>query len=641
MNTGSFLKKHLQNIFNNLNYSNYNNMIIRFSFILMLCLCYHINSTAKNGDTYEVFIDLNKVKEDQLNVRIVTPEITMDQVEFHIPKIVPGTYSIYNFGRFTSGFTAKDQNGQLLKVDSISPNIRRINNAKTLSEISYWVEDTYDSDQGNFVFEPAGTNIDSGKNFILNTYGFIGYLKGYKEHAYSINITRPVNFFGATSLEVISRGDSIDVFNAPNYFDLADAPIMYNKPDTVAMEIGGANVLISVYSPNGVLTASFVAEQVEETLLAQKEYLGGTLPVDRYAFLIYLFSGRSGSGGMGALEHSYSSLYSLPEVNPIFLTQAIKDVAAHEFFHIVTPLNIHSEEIGNFDFIEPKMSKHLWLYDGVTEYAAGLAQVKYGKMSDERYLDVLLRKIASSERFQDDLPFTELSKKCLDEHKSQYSNVYQKGALIGMALDIQLLHLSDGKYGLQDLMTDLAKEFGKHKSFADDELFDKIEQLTYPEIKDFLITHVEGSTPLPYKTLFELVGVKYVPPSTKNEVSLGHMGFGVNDQTNRVIINSIDEINEFAKNLGYQIGDEIVKFDGIEIDIENFDEVFGSFKDNHQAGDKIRAVVLRKDDKGKTKKVKLQAKAIEVKVEINRSLEFIYNLNDNQKKLRKAWIGNS
>jgi DNA gyrase/topoisomerase IV subunit B len=30
-----------------------------------------------------------------------------------------------------------------------------------------------------------------------------------------------------------------------------------------------------------------------------------------------------------------------------YLAQMMKDVAAHEFFHIVTPLNIHSEEIGN------------------------------------------------------------------------------------------------------------------------------------------------------------------------------------------------------------------------------------------------------------------------------------------------------
>jgi predicted metalloprotease with PDZ domain len=43
----------------------------------------------------------------------------------------------------------------------------------------------------------------------------------------------------------------------------------------------------------------------------------------------------------------------------------------HEFFHIVTPLSIHSKEIQDFDYND-KMSEHLWMYEGVTEYFANL-----------------------------------------------------------------------------------------------------------------------------------------------------------------------------------------------------------------------------------------------------------------------------
>jgi predicted metalloprotease with PDZ domain len=48
----------------------------------------------------------------------------------------------------------------------------------------------------------------------------------------------------------------------------------------------------------------------------------------------------------------------------------MKDVVSHEFFHIVTPLTIHSKEIHYFDYNSPKMSEHLWMYEGVTEYFA-------------------------------------------------------------------------------------------------------------------------------------------------------------------------------------------------------------------------------------------------------------------------------
>jgi hypothetical protein len=36
---------------------------------------------------------------------------------------------------------------------------------------------------------------------------------------------------------------------------------------------------------------------------------------------------------------------------------------SHEFFHILTPLNVHSKEIHDFDFNNPKMSALLWMYE--------------------------------------------------------------------------------------------------------------------------------------------------------------------------------------------------------------------------------------------------------------------------------------
>jgi predicted metalloprotease with PDZ domain len=597
-----------------------------------------VTGVAWSQDKYQVSIDLRKVVDDKVKVTYSCPEINQDSIEFHVPKIVPGTYSIYDFGRFLSDFKAFDKKGNELLTDSLDLNRTLILNAKKLSRITYWVEDSYDTNQGNTIFEPAGTNIEEGKNFVLNTFGFMGYLDGMKHLSFEVKIDFPDGMFGASSLQKKALHDSSDIFRAPNYFDLADGPIMYCKPDTAVFDVGGADVLISVYSPNDVLKSDFVKEQIEGTLTAQKAYLGDTLPVDNYAFLIYLIPGASRSGGFGALEHSYSSLYTLPEVNPAFLAQHIRDIAAHEFFHIVTPLNIHSEEIGEFDFIDPKMSKHLWLYEGMTEYAAGLAQVKYGPMTFEAYLDVIKGKIKSAKKFKDDLPFTEMSMGCLKKYKKEYYNVYQKGALIGLALDIRLRELSDGKYGVQDLMKNLAKEYGKEKSFKDNELFEKITALTNPEIREFFSTYVEGPIPIPYEEFLNKVGVEYIPGRKDKELSLGHISFGVNSEDNRLVINSIDAMNTFGKNMGYEEGDVIFKFDGVEIDIENYDEEFLAFKERHKVGDEIEAIVMRTNENGKTKKKKLSAEAIEVTVKKSGKISIIPDMDEKQKALRMAWI---
>ena len=63
---------------------------------------------------------------------------------------------------------------------------------------------------------------------------------------------------------------------------------MYCEPDTAWLMVGKTKVLVSVYSQNKVVKASDLAKNIAPTLDAQRKYLGGELPVDKYAFLIHL-----------------------------------------------------------------------------------------------------------------------------------------------------------------------------------------------------------------------------------------------------------------------------------------------------------------------------------------------------------------
>ncbi|MEQ9425249.1 MAG: peptidase M61 [Cyclobacteriaceae bacterium] len=591
-----------------------------------------------NGDKFIGSIDLNNVVDDKLYVTVELPEITHESIEYHIPKIVPGTYSISDFGRFITELEVVDDNGEKLAVERLTDNRWLIKDATKAKSISYWVEDTYDTKKGNVIFEPAGTNIEEGENFILNTFGFFGYLEGLKNLGYQVNITHPESLYGGTSMIDLDESTTVDTFEVSDYYTLADSPIMYSKPDTTIKNVGGAEILVQIHSKRDRVTSKDVMDNIAELLEAQKNYLGGTLPIKKYAFLIYLSDGLSRSGGFGALEHSLSSVYSFPEINPIFLSQSIRDVAAHEFFHIITPLNIHSEEIGNFDFINPNMSKHLWLYEGITEYSASHVQIKEGLISLESYMNILEGKIENSKNYNDVLPFTELSSLCLDEHKSQYQNVYQKGALIGMSLDIYLRKYSDGEYGVQQLMQDLAKEYGKEVSFKDELLFDKIAALSSAEILDFFKTYVEGPNPIPYKEVLQQVGIEYIEEGTIFQLTLGNISLGVDPDTRQVAITGTSEMNDFGKEMAYQIGDKLKSFNGTEVTTENIADLVAEFRNTFNAGDKVKMEVKRSVN-GKSKKVKLKAPAQTIETEVEGEIRVNRNATDEQVKLRKAWIG--
>lgn len=611
---------------------------MRQLFLLLLTFGYAILSAQQN-DKYQFSVDLTQVKEDKVTVELIAPIITADSITYRMPAIVPGTYKVYNFGRFVSNLKATDKNGNALRIDTLDRNSWKISNAKSLYKITYEVEDTWDTKQkSNQVFEPAGTNIEDS-NFVLNNHGFFGYFDNMKRIEYIVNVTRPVQMYGSTGLNNVTRKGNVDTYTIPNYMDLVDGPIMYCRPDTTHLNIGGSDILISVYSPRGLVTSRFVADSLQGILTAQALYLGGTLPIKNYAFIIYLTGNPRGfnSGSYGALEHSYSSMYTLIEMNPELIAQTIKDVAAHEFFHIVTPLNIHSQEIGDFDFNAPKMSQHLWMYEGLTEYSAHHVQVKYGNMSMETFFGVMSEKIGRARQFDDEISFTNLSRNCLGSTEDQYLNVYQGGALIAMCLDLKLRYLSGGAYGTQELMRDLAKKYGKDKSFIDDSLFSDIVKLTYPEIGVFFDKHVKGTEPLPYEECLAYAGVEYKRKKTLTLMDpLGGYGF-FEDSTKRIVLYPL-EPNEYSRNMGYMKGDVLVSINGKKIKTQGAAQQIKEIEAGLKPNQKMKVKVLRKNSQGKEVPQTLVAPITPIEKTVTHYIGVIPNASPGQLKIRKAWI---
>jgi predicted metalloprotease with PDZ domain len=615
---------------------------------------------SKKGGSYQYTVDLTKVVDDKVYVELSTPTITSDEITFYLPKIIPGTYEIADYGRYINDLQASDKKGNKLTVERLNTNAWKIKNATKLQKITYWVDDIIDTKvEGPSIYPMAATNIEADKNFVLNTSGFFGYFDGMKATPFTFNVIRHKDFYGTTGLvakqigapvtkitkekSASNDGRVVDTYSTENYDKLIDSPVMYNKADTAIIYVGNTEVLIGSYSPNGKISAKEIASSVREVLQAQKEYLGGTLPVDKYAFLFYFFTDPS-IVSYGALEHSYSSYYYMPEKTIDEMKQQLRDFAAHEFFHIVTPLTIHSEEIHNFDFNDPKMSQHLWLYEGVTEYFAGNVQVKYGLITPDEYLSIIRQKMITANQFLDDVPFTDISKFTLDRYKDQYYNVYQKGALIGMCLDINLRKLSNGKYGMQNLAADLGKKFGKSKAFQDEQLFDEITKLTYPEIGDFLKRYVGGPEKLPFEETLKLVGVNFSLEKANLEFSLGLEQKAIsittiNDRP-KLAIGNADALNDQGKALGLKTGDVLMKING-EI-IPDLGPDLGNFINKHQTGlaegNTLSMSVLRKNDAGEQSEIDLKAPVKKVERMKKFLLTFDENATPEQLALRKWWL---
>jgi predicted metalloprotease with PDZ domain len=104
------------------------------------------NNSKTDTNLVQVSINLNDVKEDKVLVTI-TPKITTEDVTYSIPKIVPGTYSIDDYGKYIEEFKAFDSKGIALIVTKTDDNTWNIKNAKSLAKITYLVNDTFDTEK--------------------------------------------------------------------------------------------------------------------------------------------------------------------------------------------------------------------------------------------------------------------------------------------------------------------------------------------------------------------------------------------------------------------------------------------------------------------------------------------------------------
>ncbi|TQI70453.1 putative metalloprotease with PDZ domain [Gramella sp. Hel_I_59] len=586
-------------------------------------------------------LDLVNVENDKVWVTVDPAEFKTESTIFNIPKTVPGTYSEDNYGKFTESFKAIDYKGNELSFEKINDNSYKIEKAANLDKVMYLVNDSFDWEEEGGVYSMAGTNILKDKNFLLNLHGFVGYFDGMTEKKYQLEIVRPEDLVAGTSLTIASTKNSetgnskTDIYNLDRYFEVIDNPIMYSKPDTTSFMVENMQVLLSVYSPNEKHSAQTLKPGMEKMIRAQKEFLGDINSTDKYAILVYLSEGEGDASNYGALEHHTSTVVVMPEsMDASSLDKSMTDIVSHEFFHIITPLGIHSNEVHYFDYNDPKMSKHLWLYEGVTEYFANLFQVNQGLIDNKEFYTRMNQKITTSQRFDDTVPFTVMSENILtDEYKDSYYNVYLKGALIGMALDIRLRELSGGNMGILDLMKKLNAKYGKDKPFNDDELIPTIVELTYPEIQNFFDQYVTGETPIPYDEFFAKAGIEKQEQMTEVGFFLkGQQPYiTANQETMQIVFRGDTEFNTFLKELGVEGGDVIKSVNGEEYNVQNVYELIRKSQE-WKEGDDITMTIVRNEEE-----MQLKAK-VSTPMDTQMTLSEVQNADGDKIELRNAWL---
>ncbi|QDA59897.1 M61 family metallopeptidase [Hymenobacter jejuensis] len=577
---------------------------------------------AQKAMTYTVDID-PAVSTNEFRVKLELPKLKKDQNIYQFAATAPGTYQVMDIGRFVSKFEAFDKKGKPLEVKQLSTNQWQLAKPDKTHEIRYTIAETWDSPiKEHRVYLMCGSSLEQD-HALLNGQCLYGYVKGFQDKPLRIKLNYPKDWKIGTPLTADAQG----YYNAKSYDQAVDSPMLLGRLTEASTKLGDAEVALYSYSKTDLIKAEPLLQNMQQMLQAAQKFLV-QLPVKRYTFL-YHFEDRNA----GAWEHSYSSEYVVNE-SPLTPEKAasITSTAAHEFFHVVTPLNIHSEIIEHFNFVQPTGSEHLWLYEGTTEWASDMMQLRGGLMSLDEYLAQMSSKVAY-DHLQADTTYS-LSKLGLnsfsDEGQKQYGNIYQRGALTAALLDLRLLELSGGKRGLREVVLELTKKYGPNKPFSEKTFFQELTQMTYPEIGDFLKRYIQNAEPLPLAEYFGKVGIQYTPVLHTGR-KLATLGTGFMPRDGQL---TFTQVGAPLKASGISDGDQLVAYQGNAVTLNNAMQTLGQVKAS-KPGQEVE-LTIRHDSAEKKIRYHLQEQD-----EVKRySFTPMPNATPAQLALRKAWMTN-
>jgi len=374
--------------------------------VLVGCISRPAQRTARlvdepsNDQALAYHVDLNDRADDLFKVSLKVDDLGEANAIYQFAATAPGTYQTMNIGRFVRAFAAFDGQGKPIAVDHISVNQWKISDPVATREIRYQIAETWDTEVTEFpVYPMAGTSIEQDHVQIL-PHAVFGYPTGMQSRPLALTLDYPKAWVVGTPLARTRKG----TFLAESYDRAVDSPILLGRLSHASMNLQGTPIDIYTYSKSGRVSSERILEKMKDVLVSALQFLE-KLPVDHYVFLFHFEN-----TGAGAWEHSYSSNYVYPEaVFEHMLDSQLAGVAAHEFFHIVTPLNIHSDLITPFNFVEPRPSEHLWLYEGVTEWAAHIMLLRSGQLSLPDYLAEMANKLQENDHFDAEMSLSDLA----------------------------------------------------------------------------------------------------------------------------------------------------------------------------------------------------------------------------------------
>ncbi len=381
-----------------------------------------------------------------------------------MPVWTPGSYLIREYARHVESVTGL-ADGEPCSADKIRKNAWRVGRRGareiTLRYHLYCNELT------------VRTNHVDGSHAFLNGAPTFCAIEGHESLPSTVDVQMPDDWTVVSSLPRApgsppeSRGRAR--FAAKDLDTLVDSPIEAGLLRIEKLSAKGVPHDLLLW-PRARLTDAQVetlTKDVVKIIETEAAWFGGSLPYDRYLFLLHLTT-----RARGGLEHLTSSAL-LASPGAFSTRDGYLDVLslfAHELFHAWNVKRIRPAGLAPTRWGEENYTRLLWWFEGATSYYDWRALRVAGLCSAEEYGDHLGSEIVALERQPGRLvqsleqsSFDSWIKLYRPDENSDNSGIsyYRKGEIVCAMLDLEIRARSSGAKSLDDVLLLLWEKHGR------------------------------------------------------------------------------------------------------------------------------------------------------------------------------------
>ncbi|NVB40727.1 M61 family metallopeptidase [Pseudenhygromyxa sp. WMMC2535] len=418
---------------------------------------------ARERPSFDYRVDMAAPHRHEFALSLRFTDLPGERAVLSLPKWNPGAYALTDAHRNVRGVIAHPLDGRgraiaerVLPVSKLDENDWEVEHGGEDFELSYQVY------CGESV-EIDSCHLDDAAGFFNAAYLFMS-LRGHEDVPIDLRVESPP---GGKAAQVITglaahpeaRGSERGRrFWAEDFDALIDAPVHAGEVDVLRFDLYGRPVRV-VMAGEGSYDADALREQIQKICEAAVAVFGPpdtAIPFRDYTFIYHLRP-----DGHGGLEHRNSTVIGH---DPWKFSggglERFWAVTAHEFFHLWNVKRIRPAVLGPFDYDREVHTTMLWFSEGFTSYYTILINRRAGLIDEAQARVDLAKRIAGVESRPG---HTQLSVEQSswetwakpDDYDNAYFSYYDKGAALGLILDLELRAQSGGQASTDTLFRTL------------------------------------------------------------------------------------------------------------------------------------------------------------------------------------------